>query len=88
VWISGTYAPIFDADGNVEAVIKIATDITAPHRDRADCNGAERPQRRQSGTGGRALGRGRYRSFVRRFHRYAAVSDSKTEGLFSSISGN
>lgn len=29
VWISATYAPVFDADGNVEAVIKIATDITA-----------------------------------------------------------
>ena len=29
MWISGTYAPNFDADGNVEAVIKIATDITA-----------------------------------------------------------
>lgn len=29
MWISGTYAPIFDADDNVEAVIKVATDITA-----------------------------------------------------------
>ncbi|WP_328592620.1 methyl-accepting chemotaxis protein [Paenibacillus cymbidii] len=29
LWLEATYTPVFDADGNVQAVLKVATDITA-----------------------------------------------------------
>lgn len=36
VWIQATYAPVFDADGNVEKVIKLATDVTQRRSDTDD----------------------------------------------------
>jgi len=36
IWIQATYAPVFDADGNVEKVIKLATDVTQRRSDTDD----------------------------------------------------
>lgn len=36
IWISGSYNPVRDASGNVTKVVKIASDITAAKRDRAE----------------------------------------------------
>ena len=39
VWIQATYNPVFDANGNVEYVIKFASDITAQKHKNADYEG-------------------------------------------------
>ncbi len=36
IWIQATYAPVLDADGKVEKVIKLATDVTQRRKDTSD----------------------------------------------------
>ncbi|EBA16300.1 methyl-accepting chemotaxis sensory transducer with Pas/Pac sensor [Roseobacter sp. SK209-2-6] len=36
IWIQATYAPVFDTEGNVEKVIKLATDVTQRRKDTED----------------------------------------------------